>query len=527
MRVTNRQMSNIVKQSLGNNAKILLKAQEKVATRKSVNRPSDDPAAMGRILDYRTTLSSIEQYSRNIALAKNSIEFSEMQLEEVCDQLQKTKNIIIGASDAEESDRRKTADDIQDIYDGILDIANTKLGDDYIFAGHRNGPEPVDCAEVTCKPASELSSGDYYTIDTIDSIDDDYYVWYNIGGVGDKPDPDPDGRTPIEVPIATDDSASDVATATITAISNAVGSGLTASSIVGNPSRIEILDNGNPPEIADNDTGFTLRTMKYQDTEPFTACAEVTCTSALELSSGDYYTIGDDYYVWYNDGDDADPAPDGRTPIEVPIATGDSASDVATATVIAISAVGGGLTAASIVGNPSRIEIFDNGNPPEIAEINTGFTLHTAKYNGDDGDLNFMVSKTLKIKGNATGSDVFTGESLTDGVNVLDTLKALKDAFLAPTYDSDRVSELKDELIKGFEQVEKAAVDLSVSHTRLESTENYWGRFKLSIEDMLSNTEEADLAEAIVELQTQQTAYEAALAASASLFDKSLMDFLR
>ncbi len=409
MRVTNRQLSNIVRQSLGDNTTKLLKAQEKVATRKSVNRPSDDPAAMGRILGYRTTLSSIEQYSRNIDQAKIGIEYSEMQLEEVCDQLQTAKNIIIDQSNVEESDRRKTADDIQSIYDRMMEIANTKLGNDFIFAGHQN------------------------------------------------------------------------------------------------------------------------------DTEPFTACAEVTCTAASELSGGEYFTLGSDYYVWYDVGGSADPGLaathlSDKTGIRVDVSGGGNASDVATATADAIEDQAGSIFASSVTADDAsrlQIESAADGTSPEIAEIDTGFTMHTAKYNGDDGDLNFMVSNTLKIKGNATGEDVFTGAGAADGTNVFDTLKALKDALESPTYDSDRVSELKDGLIKGFEQVQEATVNLSVAYTRLESTENYWGRFKLSVESMRSKTEDADLAEAIVELQTQQTAYEAALAASASLFDKSLMDFLR
>jgi flagellar hook-associated protein 3 FlgL len=171
---------------------------------------------------------------------------------------------------------------------------------------------------------------------------------------------------------------------------------------------------------------------------------------------------------------------------------------------------------------------LDNGTAPEIAkEVNTGFTLHTVKYNGDDGDLNFMVSKTLKIKGNASGDDVFTGAGLTDGVNVFDLLKELKDALEAPTLDSDWISGIKDNLVKGADQVEAAVVDLSVAYTRLESTENYWERFKLTVQEMLSDSEDVDLAQAIVELQHQETVYEAALAASAKLFNQSLIDFLR
>jgi len=89
------------------------------------------------------------------------------------------------------------------------------------------------------------------------------------------------------------------------------------------------------------------------------------------------------------------------------------------------------------------------------------------------------------------------------------------------------VSSLTDNLVKGANQVESAAVRQSITYKRLETTENHWAKFKNSIVDMLSKIEDADLASAIVELQAQETAYEVTLATAAKMFDKkSLIDFL-
>jgi flagellar hook-associated protein 3 FlgL len=43
----------------------------------------------------------------------------------------------------------------------------------------------------------------------------------------------------------------------------------------------------------------------------------------------------------------------------------------------------------------------------------------------------------------------------------------------------------------------------------------------------LSNVEDADMAEAMMELQMQQVAYQSALAATARAIQPSLVDFLR
>ena len=465
MRITSNQLANIVRRSVADNAERLYKAQETVSTEKLVNRPSDDPLAMGRILDYRTTLSSLDQYVRNITQAKMRIEFSEMQVEEIQNQLQTAKILAIDQSSIDAATRNQAAEDIQNIYDRLLEIANSKLGDDYLFAGNKSGARPVDCAEVTCLAESELNSGQYFNVGGSSG----YYVWYNIDGVG--TDPGVAGMTGIEVAISDGDSASEVATKTVEAI-NADGN-FSSKVTTSDPKRIQLLnlDGETSPLISNVSTGFTMHTTRFEETPPFTECTEVSFCPPEDLKDGDYFTLGSDYYVWYDtDGNGSDPgatisALSGKKGIEVEVidADGDSdveANDVAKQTVAAINAwedpPGSAVFESSLTeDDDTRIEIaYPDGSPPEISKhAESGFTLHTVKYNGDDGELAFAVSKTLKIKGNVTGNEIFTGEGLSDGVNIFDKLKALKDALEAPTYDSGWISSIKDDLIKGLDQV--------------------------------------------------------------------------
>ena len=635
MRITSNQLANIVRRNVADNAERLYKAQETVSTEKLVNRPSDDPLAMGRILGYRTTLASIDQYVRNIEQAKLQIEFSEKQVEEVHSQLQMAKNMAIDQSDGDADLGQQTAEDIQHIYDRILDVANTKLGNNYIFAGHQNGTQPVDCAEVDCEAGISVTDGDYFMIgnnhyvwydkngdhvgdpgfngmtgievaasdldsaidvaantkSAIDTIADfacvsdsvyperivieynsnpkvtcqataditggdyftlgsDYYVWYDKTGneTSDKPtDASLSGKTAIRVDISGAGDATIVANATKSAIDTVLDAhGRKIFSTAVNLNEIDITWEPNSvPDLFEGSSEFNMRSRKYEETPPFTACSEVSLCPAGDLNDGDYFALGTDYYVWYHDtnGGGSDPidtvsALSGKFGIMVDFDASLKASDIAAKTAEAIDsyeAPPGAPDSGKIFDSgvteddKARIEItFADGALPEIAEeMETGITLHTVKYNGDDGDLNFTVSKTLKIKGNVTGNEVFTGEGLSDGVNIFDKLKALKDALEAPTHDSDWISSIKDDLIKGLDQVEDGAVDLSVAYTRLESTEKYWDRFRLAVQDMLSQNEDANLAQAIVELQHQETVYEATLAASAKLFNQSLIDFLR
>ena len=301
MRVSNRQMVNIVKSDLFRNAAQLLKAQERVATRKLINRPSDDPIGMGKVLDYRKTLSSIDQYNTNIVSAKSRTEFTDTLLENLNDLLGQARRILTEHSnDLGPELRQGAAQQVEGIYDQVLAIANTKYDGNYLFAGHKT------------------------------------------------------------------------------------------------------------------------------DSQPFTKDAN-----------------------------------------------------------------------------------------------------YTAMYHGDRGQVNIIVGEGAQVRINLTGDDVFTGAAVASGTNVFDDLKALKDALEADPFDAVAVSNLTDNLEKGVNQVEGAAVKQSITYKRLETTENHWDKFKNCVVDMLSKIEDADLATAIVELQAQETAYEVSLATAAKMFNKkSLVDFL-
>ena len=51
--------------------------------RKKINSLSDAPGDIGKVLDYRTTLSKIEQYQENITDAKTRVEYTETVLGQI------------------------------------------------------------------------------------------------------------------------------------------------------------------------------------------------------------------------------------------------------------------------------------------------------------------------------------------------------------------------------------------------------------------------------------------------------------
>jgi len=61
MRVTNSMMSNTITRYLMRQSEALYNVQEQISTQKKINRPSDDPTGMRKVLDYRNKIATVDQ----------------------------------------------------------------------------------------------------------------------------------------------------------------------------------------------------------------------------------------------------------------------------------------------------------------------------------------------------------------------------------------------------------------------------------------------------------------------------------
>jgi flagellar hook-associated protein 3 FlgL len=144
---------------------------------------------------------------------------------------------------------------------------------------------------------------------------------------------------------------------------------------------------------------------------------------------------------------------------------------------------------------------------------------YTATYAGDDSDQTVLVGDNVEVKINATGTDIFN-----NGTDVFGALENLINALEAgdPTLAYAEAANIAG----AIDQVQTVATESAVYYGRLDSAENYLTRYKANIEDLLGETENANLEQAIVELQLQQTAYEASLSTASQIIQRSLVDYL-
>lgn len=156
MRVTQSMLSNNMLRNLSNSYSKLGKYQDQITTGKKVNRPSDDPVVVMKGIGYRTELNKVQQFSRNIGEAYNWLDTTDDTLDKIGSALQRARELMVQASSdtATPEDRLQINSELQQLREHIQSLANTKIGNKYIFSGTKtttppfdNGyPEPIDDA---------------------------------------------------------------------------------------------------------------------------------------------------------------------------------------------------------------------------------------------------------------------------------------------------------------------------------------------------------------------------------------------
>jgi flagellar hook-associated protein 3 FlgL len=173
MRVTQGMLTGNMLRNLSASYARLGKYQDQLATGKKINRPSDDPVIAMKGMVYRTNLTEVEQFKRNFSEAYNWIENSDAALDKATQALQRIRELVVQASNDtyEVSQRAAISEEIKQLTEHLASIANTKVGDKYIFNGTDTLKQPVDLSQTppvvsknTDEIKIELSKGIYIPV---------------------------------------------------------------------------------------------------------------------------------------------------------------------------------------------------------------------------------------------------------------------------------------------------------------------------------------------------------------------------
>ncbi len=385
-----------------------IRLQEKMATGKRINRPSDAPADVPQDLLYRKEIKDSQEYQSIINHASSWMSVADTSLSNVVQLLNNAKAIALqqGSDSADEQTRMSAALQVDSLISQIVQLANTRHGNRYIFSGYKTRTQPF---------SRELVAGKEV-------------VRYN----GD------DGVMFIEI--------------------------------------------GKGVKMQLNQIGKDI--FSNPDTE--IQGANVNSTSSPITGSTPLSTFN------------------GGSGVNAGTVTIHNGNQTAVITVNATDTVGDILQAINNAGINVEAEINQDGTGINIRSLVSGTELRV-----EDN----QTARDLGIVGVAESEDIF-------GV-----LLRLKDGL--ESNDSNKILKAANQIDSVLDKALQAWVEVGTRAKRLEMTRTKLGSETINTTELLSEIEDADMADVTVKLAKEQNIYQSLLKSITTIIQPSLLDFLK
>jgi flagellar hook-associated protein 3 FlgL len=142
-------------------------------------------------------------------------------------------------------------------------------------------------------------------------------------------------------------------------------------------------------------------------------------------------------------------------------------------------------------------------------------------YMGDAGQIMYQVGVSDILQANITGTDIFSP----GGKDLLADMEILIGSLNAG--DSQAVGAFLEDVDIHIENILTMISETGAKVNRVELVVNRLEDEKLNFNNLLSKTEDVDMAEVIIRLKNEENVYMAALAGGSRIIQPTLVDFLR
>lgn len=137
MRITNNMLIRDMLWNATRNLNAMSEKQTQLSTGKRIQKPSDDPVGITKVLKYKTDISEVEVYSNNIRDARGVFEVSESALMGIKDMLQRIRELTVRAANGSLTDEEtsKVAIEVEQLKKELIVSGNSTMAGKYIFTG--------------------------------------------------------------------------------------------------------------------------------------------------------------------------------------------------------------------------------------------------------------------------------------------------------------------------------------------------------------------------------------------------------
>lgn len=172
-----------------------------------------------------------------------------------------------------------------------------------------------------------------------------------------------------------------------------------------------------------------------------------------------------------------------------------------------------------------RATITDDTGPP-LAGDDFLITVNEAGvYSGDSNVFRVEVAPETYVDVNLTGDKVFKGVGVDNGIDIFELFNTLIDDMR--NNNTSGINESLDKFDTALSQIENFQSVIGSRANLLDNVDSRLSDLSISLETLISDTENIDITEAISDLSQKQTAYQASLGSALQLIKETLLDFLK
>lgn len=152
LRVTHNMLKRDAVYHLDKHQKKLNELQNNLSTGKKVRLPHEDPVAATHAMLYRTRITEIRQFIKNISEGQSRLNITEGAMRSTVEIFHRLKELTVQAAHGiyTKDDRAKIAVEVDELLKEMLEIANTKYNGESVFAGYQVDKTPFEA--LTARP---------------------------------------------------------------------------------------------------------------------------------------------------------------------------------------------------------------------------------------------------------------------------------------------------------------------------------------------------------------------------------------
>jgi flagellar hook-associated protein 3 FlgL len=163
-------------------------------------------------------------------------------------------------------------------------------------------------------------------------------------------------------------------------------------------------------------------------------------------------------------------------------------------------------------------------NAPAAGDTFDISTVPAGTYVGDSGVVQLEMERDIFQQVNYTGDRAFLGTGVPNGVNLFEIFEQANVALR--NNDQATIQTLLTSFDQAIEQTSGMQAEVGARANKFDKATDRLEDIKVELDTILTKVRDVDVTEAVTNLNKQENAYQAVLAATAKVIQPSLLDFL-